>query len=164
MMRSGLISVLGVLGVLSPAAAMAQEPPGAAPLEPAYSGNRPLGLYPGGESEYVRNGRAMRRVGIPLTIAGAIALPMGIVLTSVAAGCAYTGACSYPAYAALTGFGLVGVIGGVGALGAGIPLWAIGTHRLRRAGLGDVRASLLPGFGVEGPGQATGRLLLTLTY
>ena len=108
-MRSGLISVLGVLGVLSPAAAMAQEPPGAAPLEPAYSGNRPLGLYPGGESEYVRNGRAMRRVGIPLTIAGAIALPMGIVLTSVAAGCAYTGACSYPAYAALTGFGLVGM-------------------------------------------------------
>jgi hypothetical protein len=115
------------------------------------------------------SGVRLRGVGKPLTIAGAIAIPAGIILIiggeyACSASGFNTGACG--AAIGLYALGSIAEIAGWPMLGGGIALWVIGNHRIDQAHeLGYNRTvSLLPSLHLDPRGQASGSLALVLQF
>lgn len=136
-------------------------PPPVYVVQPAYPtlayGVQPTYAAAPTATELLESGRRLHRVGFGLTVGGAIAFPLGIVLTVV--GVAYGGAGGTFALAS----GVILTITGIPALGAGVPLWIIGKRRIARAReLGAV--GLVPNLQLDRGGVFSGSLSLKLAW
>jgi hypothetical protein len=132
-------------------------PPSAQPVPGYYPPPAAGGPVDPAAQQMYHSGRALRRAGKPLTIIGAVLMPLGLIVAvagSVSGALTAVNDCSISTSSGCANRGVTGAVvayyGGLGMtvvgvamLGAGIPLWVVGQRRMNQArSLGAVGLAL----------------------